>query len=111
MNFPPWAMPLGGGIVAGAAGMIILMFATGWVVTSGSAKKDVREAKFEQLADICVARVQAHLEKTPQREDLAGYGKQEAREVLARDYLVTAGLEVTPETVDDLVDACAEEIA
>jgi hypothetical protein len=104
-------MPFGGGILAGAVAMIIILFATGWVVTSGSAKQDVREAKFEQLANICVARVQAHLKETPQTEKLAGYDKREARELLARDYLVTAGLKVSPEMLDDLVDACAEEIA
>lgn len=51
--------PLIGGAVGGAIVMTIVLFASGWAVTSGvaeaNAKNTAREAVVSQLAKICVA--------------------------------------------------------
>jgi hypothetical protein len=50
--------PLVWGIVVGAIGLLIVIFWTGWVVTSGTAeaegKKMAKEAVLENLVPICV---------------------------------------------------------
>ena len=51
--------PLVWGIISGAIGLLIVVFWTGWVVTSNTSevqgKKLAKEAVLEQLVPICVA--------------------------------------------------------
>jgi hypothetical protein len=51
--------PFVGGIVVGAIGLLIVVFSTGWVVTSGSAQAKAEEmaekAVIDHLAPICMA--------------------------------------------------------
>jgi len=59
--------PFAWGAVVGAVGLSILMFSTGWAVTSGVAEADAREmsraAVIENLAAICVAQFEATANK------------------------------------------------
>ena len=48
--------PFAWGIVVGAIVLLIVIFSTGWVVTSGSAKAKAEKAVLDRLASICVAR-------------------------------------------------------
>ena len=60
--------PFGWGLGVGAVVVLIVIFATGWVVTSGSAKEMAQEkaeqAVIDRLSKICVA----HYKEDPEKE-------------------------------------------
>jgi hypothetical protein len=55
--------PFGWGAACGAAGLLVVLFATGWMVTASSAASDARslanKAMVDSLAPICVSQFRA----------------------------------------------------
>ena len=67
--------PFGWGIVVGAVLLLILMFSTGWVVTSSTAKQQAEEqaekAVDKELAEICVYQFKQANDTQKKLQDMA----------------------------------------
>lgn len=100
------------GIAAGSIAILIIVFATGWAVTSSSAQaatdEKVEKAVLERLAPICVAQYL----KDPQR-------KERLKELKAKDswkrgdYVKERGWAIMPgkkQTDSNVASKCAELI-
>jgi hypothetical protein len=104
--------PLVWGIVVGAIGLLIVIFWTGWVVTSSTAeeegKKMAKEAVLENLIPICVEQYLQDLnkiERFAELEDKAYY--------LRDDYVKEIGWATMPGSespVRGVADKCAKQI-
>ena len=100
--------PFGLGLMAGAAAVSILAFASGRAVTSQSSQKSVADARVNAQAQICAALASDHVNGTAIKEDLEGYQSdaREARDKLARKFAVVLPGETAAE--GQVVTACAQ---
>ena len=96
------------GIVVGAIVLLIVIFSTGWVMTSGSAKAKAEEAVVDRLAPICVAQFL----KEPGKEE-----RLKALKDLSRwkrgDYVKEGGWATMPGSESpnpEVVDECARRL-
>ena len=104
--------PMVQGIVIGAIVIVIVMFWTGWAVTSGaaaaSAEDMVKEAVVENLAPICVdqyLRDPNKLERFAELKKKSSYQRD--------DYVKEMGWATMPgaeSTLRGVADACAKQI-
>ena len=104
--------PMVGGIVIGAIGLLIVIFWTGWVVTSTKAEiqgKDMAKAAVvEVLAPICVAQYLQDPNKAERLEAL-----KEKSSYQRDDYVEEMGWAIMPAAeshVRGVADACAKQI-
>lgn len=108
MSKPNVLFPFGLGMLAGAATVSILAFASGFAVTSTASEKSVADAHVNAQAAICAALATDHVNGTTIKEDLEGYqtGAREARDGLARKFAVV----LPGDTAVDgsVVSACAQ---
>lgn len=82
--------PLSIGFVAGGAVCFLVAFSAGWIVSASKWQNDVELARISTLADVCVARAQAHRATNGVTTEIAGYGTdaRHAREALAEEFAV-----------------------
>jgi hypothetical protein len=100
--------PFSLGVLAGAAGLAIVAFSAGWVVTSGSNDRQVRTAWIDGQASICASLAQAHRKATGDATDLSSYQARAARDELAKAYaVVLPGQEAADAGV---VSACSDRL-
>ena len=104
--------PLVGGIAIGAIALLIVIFWTGWVVTSGKAESQgeqmATEAVIEALAPICVEQFAQDPNKVERLEVL-----KEKNSYQRDDYVEEIGWATMPaaeSTVRGVADACAKRI-
>ena len=100
------------GVVIGAIALLIVIFWTGWVVTSSTAevegKKMAKEAVLENLAPICVEQYLQDpnkVERFAELKEKASYQRD--------DYLEEIGWATMPgaeSSVRGLADKCAKQI-
>ena len=100
------------GVVIGAIGLLIVIFWTGWVVTSSTAeyegKKMAKEAVLENLVPICVEQYLQDpnkIEKFAKMKDKAYY--------LRDDYVKESGWATMPGSespIRGIADKCAKQI-
>ena len=94
------------GIVIGAAALAIILFATGVVVTSGSAEKSAQEAAVDVQAQICASEARKLVGLDV---DLSGRDKKSDREKLAEEHApILSGAEKADAAV---IKACADKLA
>ena len=100
------------GIVIGAIGLLIVIFWTGWVVTSSTAeeegKKMAKEAVLENLVPICVEQYLQDPNKVERFAEL-----KEKSSYRRRSYVEEMGWATMPGSespVRGLADKCAEQI-
>ncbi|WP_143006188.1 hypothetical protein [Limimonas halophila] len=80
------AKPVIGGALGGAAVVTIAGFAAGWVVTSGTLKAEVKDARVSALATVCAQEAKAHwLDEGKKLAALDGY-TNDKREKLAESF-------------------------
>jgi cobalamin biosynthesis protein CbiD len=98
--------------VVGAIGLLIVIFATGWVVTSSSAQDTAEEmaetAVVDRLAAICVAQFQQDPNREERLKELkeTGYGKRDDY-VDERGWATMSGDESPDRQV---ADECARQL-
>ena len=104
--------PLVGGIAIGAIVLLIVIFWTGWVVTSSKAESQgeqmAKEAVVEALAPICVEQYLQDPNKVERLEAL-----KEKRSYLRDDYVEEVGWATMPAAespVRGVADECAKRI-
>ena len=104
--------PLVGGIAIGAIALLIVVFWTGWVVTSTKAESQgeqmAAEAVVEALAPICVEQFAQDPNKTERLEAL-----KEKSSYQRDDYVEEIGWATMPgaeSSVRGVADACAKRI-
>ena len=104
--------PLVWGIVVGAIVLLIVIFWTGWVVTSTTAeeegKKMAKETVLENLVPICVAQYLKDPNKVERFAELKGKAYY-----LRDDYVKEIGWSIMPgskSSVRGLDDKCAKQI-
>ena len=104
--------PLVGGIAIGAIALLIVIFWTGWVVTSNKAESQgeqmATEAVVEALAPICVEQFAQDLNKAERLEAL-----KEKSSYQRDDYVEEIGWATMPAAespVRGVADACAKQI-
>ena len=104
--------PLIWGVISGAIVLLIVVFWTGWVVTSSTAeaagKKMAKEAVLENLVPICVAQYL----KDPNKVEKFAELKEKAY-YLRDDYVRGSGWATMPgskSSVRGLDDKCAKQI-
>ena len=104
--------PLVWGIISGAIVLLIVVFWTGWVVTSSTAeaegKKMAKEAVLEKLVTICVAQYLKDPNKVERFAELKGKAYY-----LRDDYVKEIGWSIMPgskSSVRGLDDKCAKQI-
>ena len=104
--------PLVWGIIVGAIGLLIVVFWTGWVVTSSTAKdegkKMAKEAVLETLVPICVEQYLQDSNKVEKFEEL----KKKAY-YLRDDYVKENGWATMPGAkfpIRGIADKCAKQI-
>ena len=104
--------PLVGGIAIGAIALLIVVFWTGWVVTSNKAesqgKQMAAEAVVEVLAPICVEQFTQDPNKAERLEALKGKSSYQRD-----DYVEEIGWATMPAAespVRGVADACAKRI-
>ena len=104
--------PLVGGIAIGAIALLIVIFWTGWVVTSSKAETQgeqmAKAAVIEALAPICVEQFAQDPNKAERLEAL-----KEKRSYLRDDYVREIGWATMPAAespVRGVADACAIQI-
>ena len=100
------------GLVIGAIGLLIVIFWTGWVVTSSTAeeegKKMAKEALLENLVPICVEQYLQDPNKVERFAEL-----KEKSSYQRDDYVEESGWATMPgsaPTVRGLADKCARQI-
>ena len=104
--------PLVWGIISGAIVLLIVVFWTGWVVTSSTAeaegKKMAKEAVLENLVPICVEQYLQDPNKVERFAELKGKAYY-----LRDDYVKESGWSIMPgskSSVRGLDDKCAKQI-
>jgi hypothetical protein len=104
--------PLIWGIVTGAMVLLIVVFWTGWVVTSSTAeaegKKMAKETVLENLVAICVAQYLKDPHKVERFAELKGKAYY-----LRDDYVKEIGWSIMPgskSSVRGVADKCAKQI-
>ncbi len=104
--------PFAWGMGVGAIVLLIVIFATGWVTTSGSAQEKAEEmaekAVIDQLAPICVVQFMQDLEKDRKLKEL-----KEESTWKQGDYVEKQGWATMPgsESPDsEVADECARRI-
>ena len=104
--------PLVGGIAIGAIALLIVIFWTGWVVTSNKAESQgeqmAAEAVVEALAPICVEQFAQDANKAARLEAL-----KEKSSYQRDDYVEEIGWATMPaaeSSVRGVADACAKQI-
>jgi hypothetical protein len=104
--------PLIWGIISGALGLLIVIFWSGWVVTSSTAeeegKKMAKEAVLENLVPICVAQYHQDPNKVEKFKEL-----KEKAYYLRDDYVKEQGWTKIPGSespLRGLADECAKQI-
>ena len=104
--------PLVGGIAIGAIALLIVIFWTGWVMTSSSAKEQgeqmAKEAVLENLVPICVAQYLQDSNKVEKYVELkeTAYWQRD-------DYVEKIGWSIMPgskSSVRGVADKCAKQI-
>lgn len=110
MKMPKGTSTFVTGAVAGAVIISIVGLTNRWVITSSENKTQVSDAWINAQAQVCVARVEAHLKKTNTTENLSGYDSaaSQARQTLAQTYAVALPGEKAPK--DIVVTACADKL-
>ena len=100
------------GIVIGAIALLIVIFWTGWVVTSSSAEAEgeqmAKEAVLENLAPICVEQYLQDPNKVERFEELKAKSSYQRD-----DYVEESGWATMPgseSSVRGLADKCAKQI-
>ncbi|PJK31196.1 hypothetical protein [Minwuia thermotolerans] len=102
----PYGIGITGGIVVG----VIIVFASGWGVTSAAMEDAVHDAKVEPMASLCAAEAMRSWEAQGNTaEELAGWDNREKREELAKS--VTSEWPVPDPLKDDINDACEGQMA
>ena len=97
------------GALGGAAALAIIIYATGAMVSSGSADERVSQAMVDVQARICEGRARASLEESGDEVDLKGYNQRDKRDELARKFApILPGDEAADTAV---VKACADKFA
>jgi len=104
--------PLVWGVISGAIGLLIVIFWTGWVVTSGTAeaegKKMAKEAVLENLVPICVEQYLQDPNKVDKFKEL-----KEKAYYQRDDYVKENGWATMPGAksfVRGVADKCAKQI-
>jgi hypothetical protein len=104
--------PLGWGMVIGAIGLLIVIFWTGWAITSSTAEAEARqmakEVVLEKLVPICVAQYLKDPHKIEKFAELKGKAYY-----LRDDYVKESGWSIMPgskSSVRGLDDKCAQQI-
>lgn len=100
------------GVVAGAVALLIVIFSTGWVVTSGSAQATAEEmaeeAVVDHLAPICVAQFLQDANREKRLKELKEKSSWERG-----DYVEEAGWATMPRSKSpdpEVADECARRI-
>jgi hypothetical protein len=104
--------PFVGGVVVGAIVLLIVIFATGWVVTSGSAQAKAEEmaekAVIDHLAPICVAQFLQDPNKEERLKEL-----KEKDSWMRGDYVKETGWATMPgaeSPARGVADECARRL-
>lgn len=114
-KIPDWLKPALWGAVAGALVLGIVIFSTGWAVTSGKAQdmvdREKEKAVLSALTPICVAQFKAATNMTEEKTLLAGLEEENSWD--REDFVSEHGWATMPgsaEPNDEVADACAEEL-
>lgn len=107
MTFPKTTKPFVTGLIAGAFIISALGFANNWVVTADANNSQVRDARINAQAAICVSLVETHLKTTKNTISLDGYqtAANKARDDLANTFAVALPGDKTADSM--VITACA----
>ena len=104
--------PLIWGVVVGAIVLLIVIFATGWVVTSGSARAKAEEmaeaAVVDRLAPICVAQFLQDPKKEERLKELKEVDSWKRSEYVQKQGWATMPGEKEPDS--KVADECAKRL-
>ncbi|NOZ27639.1 MAG: hypothetical protein GXP39_06245 [Chloroflexi bacterium] len=107
-----WIKPFVWGAIVGVIASLIVIFAAGWVVTSGSAQataeKATEKAVVDRLATICVAQFQQDPNRDARLSEL-----KETSSWKRRDYIKEGGWAIMlgDESADrKVIDECAKRL-
>lgn len=102
--------PLAWGIVIGAIGMVIFIFATELGITQGNAKEMVDQAVVNKVASICVAQFQQDPQWKQKLTELAKIDEWQRDTYVVKQGWATAPGEEKPGTYSDLADEVARRL-
>jgi len=104
--------PFGWGMAVGAIVLLIVIFATGWVTTSGSAQEKAEEmaeqAVIDRLAPICVAQFQQDPEKDKKLKELKEKNTWDQGDYVEKQGWATMPGSDSPDS--EVASACARRI-
>lgn len=104
--------PFAWGLVAGAIVLLIVVFATGWVTTSSSAKQmaeeKAEEAVTDKLASICVFQFNQDPQKSKKLEELEGVSSWQQEDFVEEQGWATMPGSDSP--ASGVAEKCAEQI-
>ena len=102
--------PYGFGFIAGIVLAPIVMFASGWVVSSDAMESAVKRANVSGYATVCADAARSQwTDGGKTLADLDGYAHYEERETLATD--VVKAMPVPEALSNAVIDACSSKIA
>lgn len=111
MQIPEWLRPGIWGAVIGAAGIAIVGFSAGWVVTSGTAQEQAEmqaeKAVLASLTPVCIAQFRSQTQQA-QTTHLAALQKEDYWE--RGDYVEEQGWATLPGSKtpnDEVAEACS----
>jgi len=104
--------PFAWGTAVGAIVLLIVIFATGWVTTSGSAQEKAEEmaeqAVIDRLAPICVVQFRQDPEKDKKLEELKEESAWKQGDYVEKQGWATMPGSDSPDS--EVADACAKRI-
>ena len=96
------------GMVVGAIVLLIVIFSTGWVVTSSSAEEIAEKAVVDRLAAICVAQFQQDPNREERLKELKETGSWKRSDYVEEGGWATMSGDESPDR--KVADECARQL-